>query len=109
MGFMHELGVFPVSRALQSRWKQGNVAPRWERRYPELFDKDDLRLALSQGPMGYHFFEWLAAIILHHATGYHALVTKYQFGKHARKDTVVQKLLSPKMLKLLRDRESCGP
>jgi hypothetical protein len=105
---MHELGVFPVSRGLQLRWKQGNVAPRWARRYPQLFDADDLRLAMSQGHMGYHFFEWFAAIILHHATGYHALVAKYQFGNHSRKETILQKLLSPRMLEALRDRESFG-
>jgi hypothetical protein len=102
---LHDLGVFPVSRALQSRWKQGKVAPAWKRQYPQLFDDDDLRLAKSQGHMGYHFYEWLAAIILHHATGYHALVAKYQFGKHVRKEAILEKLLPPQMLQLLRDRE----
>ena len=103
---MHDLGILPVSRALRLRWKEGKVAAEWARRYPELFDTDDVRLVQSQGHMGYHFIECFAAIILHHVTGYHALVAKYQFKPHRRKQEIIAKLFSPQMLKVLLDRRT---
>jgi len=35
-----------------------------------LFDEDDLRIAQNQAHLGYHFFEWLAAVLLYHMYGY---------------------------------------
>ena len=45
------------------------------------------------GPLGYHFIEWLAAIVLHYSTGYLALVSKYEFPRHRRKQRIVEELL----------------
>jgi VRR-NUC domain len=75
---------------------------------PELFDEDDRRLAETQGPLGLHFYEWLAAIVLHHATGYLSLVSKYEFAKHRRKQEIVEKLLPADILPMLRDRIEHG-
>jgi hypothetical protein len=66
-----QIGTVEIERTQQERWLTGRLAPEWKRRFPELFDEDDLRLAQGpQGPKGYHFVEWLAAIVLHPATGY---------------------------------------
>ena len=53
-----------------SALEERNIGCEWAQRFPELFDADDRRLAEAQGPLGYHFYEWLAAIVLHHTTGY---------------------------------------
>jgi hypothetical protein len=66
----------------------------WSKKYPELFDPDDEALAKTQSKNGHHFYEWLAAILIFHGTGYLSLVEKYQFPKHQRKLRVVEKLAS---------------
>jgi hypothetical protein len=55
-----------------------------------------------------HFYEWLAAIVLHHATGYLSLVSKYEFAKHRRKHEIIEKLLPADLLPMLRDRAEHG-
>jgi len=40
---------------------------------------------VSQGPRGYHFYEWLAAVVLHHTHGYLSLIEKYELPLHVRK------------------------
>lgn len=104
-----EIGTVEIERAQKERWLSGRLAPEWRRRFPELFDEDDLRLAQGpQGPMGYHFVEWLAAIVLHHSTGYRSLVSKYEFGNHLAKQRVVAQLLPPQVRVGLRDRVEYG-
>ena len=99
-----DIGSVEIQRSQQALWKSGTLAAEWARRFPELFDEDDRRLAETQGPLGYHFCEWLAAIVLHHATGYLSLVSKYEFAKHRRKQEIVEKLLPANLLPILRDR-----
>lgn len=65
-------------------------------------------ITLAENQPAYHFYEWLAAIILHHATGYRSLVGKYQFENHARKRAVVAKVLSPAVRELLDSRTTWG-
>jgi hypothetical protein len=48
----------------------------------------------------------LGAIILHHATGHHALISKYEFTN--RKQRVVEELLPVGVVGLLRDRVGHG-
>src|SRR5687767_8782236 len=68
----------------------GGLPREWARAYPEFFDEDDLRLATGpQGEAGFHFWEWLAAVVLHHATGYHPL-WNYEYGGH--KHAILQRL-----------------
>ena len=64
-----EIASFPFAASLKARWKNGELHREWARRYPELFDADDLRLAQNQSEFGYHFVEWLSAILLYNATG----------------------------------------
>jgi hypothetical protein len=85
------IGPIQIERPQAARWKSGHLAPEWKKKFPELFDDDDLRLANSQS--GNHFYEWLGAIVLHHTTGYLSLVEKYEFGRHRRKQDIVAQLL----------------
>jgi hypothetical protein len=104
-----EIGTVEIERAQQARWLSGSLAPEWKRRFPELFDEDDLRLAQGpQGPKGYHFVEWLAAIVLHHTAGYLSLVSKYEFRNHPAKQRIVAQLLAPDIRAALRDRVEHG-
>lgn len=105
---IREVARVHVARSQQARWRSGELVEEWFQRFPQLFDADDHRLALSQGNRGYHFWEWLGAVVLHHTTSYFALVSKYEFGKHARKQQVVQRLLPSRVLEALRDRASYG-
>lgn len=42
----------------------------------------------TQCELGYHFFEWLGAIILYEATGYVSLIEKYLSANHKRKQAL---------------------
>ncbi len=42
-------------------------------------------MGIAENQPDYHFWEWLAAIVLYHATGYRALVEKYAYANHPRK------------------------
>jgi hypothetical protein len=83
------------------KFGQGSLREEWIERYPQLFDKDDSRRARSwKRPV--YFFEWLAAIVLYHSTGYYSLITKYQTDP--RKRDVLKKMLPPQVLDLLLNR-----
>jgi VRR-NUC domain len=97
-----KIGAIQIERPQAARWKSGHLAPEWRKKFPDLFDDDDLRLATSQP--GVHFYEWLGAIVLHHATGYLSLVEKYEFGTHPRKQDIIAQLLPPPVRDVLRDR-----
>lgn len=45
---------------LKQKWREGRLQREWREAYHQLFDDDDLSLALNQIPM--HFGEWFAAI-----------------------------------------------
>jgi hypothetical protein len=93
------VNVVPSQRA---RWQNGHLAQEWRTRFPNLFDDDDLRIATSQPNV--HFYEWLGAVVLHHATGYLSLVEKYEFATHPRKQQIVTQLLPVPVRDALRDR-----
>ena len=89
---------FPVfanffsSDKLHQRFRDGSLAPEWKAAYPMIFDHDDLRIATTQAQHGYHYFEWLSAILLFHTTGMLSLVEKYAFRSHERKRGIVERL-----------------
>ena len=78
------------SSQVRSEWPRVQ-APAWLRQYPQLFDRDDLRLALSQ--QRNHFSEWFAAIHLFQRDGVRALVEKYAFEAHPAKVARMRRLL----------------
>jgi hypothetical protein len=102
---MREVGFFELSGTQRERWKGLELQRTWAKKFPELFDEEDLRLAISQGRLGYGLIEWLGAIFFHHLTGYHALVGKYQFGNHKRKRAVLKELGGDALLDVLRARQ----
>src|SRR5438552_6851490 len=77
--------AFPFQKAQREKFKAGKLGEQWAKRYPELFDHNDLGLYRNQSKRGFHFFEWLAAIIIYEATGYLSLVEKYGCAGHRRK------------------------
>lgn len=88
------LGTFAVSIQQRDHFIKGQLSQDWYEKYPAIFDEDDLRLAKTQ-PRN-HFYEWLAAILIYHSTGYYSLVEKYQFTKkrHKHKQEVIEKINS---------------
>lgn len=100
------VGTVEFEPAQRAEFAAGPLRQRWRREYPQLFDPQDAVLAEHQP--AYHFYEWLAAIILHHATGYRGLVGKYQFDNHPRKRAIVAKLLGPAVRDLLDARTTWG-
>ncbi|MCU0472984.1 MAG: hypothetical protein MUC93_06415 [Bacteroidales bacterium] len=65
----------------------------WKDIYPDIFDEDDLRLALSQGIPRYKFYEWLSAITIYNATRYLSLIEKYEFQLHKRKHQIFKSIV----------------
>ena len=74
------------------RFTDGRLGEEWRGRYPDLFDDKDVEIYRNQCRDGYHFFEWLGAILLYEATGYRSLVEKYGSKGHPRKSLVYDKL-----------------
>jgi len=95
---------FPVLRTffsrdqLHQRFRERFLVLEWWASYPQLFDEDDLRIAINQAPLGYHYFEWLCAILLYHTTGWLSLVGKYAFESHRRKRAILQSLAEPTVI-----------
>lgn len=77
------------------------LAERWAAEYPQLFDKDDIRLTTTQ-PKN-HFAEWFAAIHLFQRDGVRALVEKYLFRTHPIKRDLLSALLGPADIQTLQD------
>ena len=84
------LATFEINASLRDRFRSGELPREWQAKYPNIFDDDDLRLALSQP--NNHFYEWAGAIYLYEQQGYLSLVEKYQFKNHERKKSILQKL-----------------
>ena len=64
-------------------FRSGALLEEWASRYPQLFDERDVEITRKQ--LNYHFFEWLAAVLLYESMGYLSLVEKYETASHARK------------------------
>jgi hypothetical protein len=104
----NDFGTFSFSKSQQDRFKGGELWQEWATRYPELFDEKDVDLAKSQGPRGYHFYEWLAAVIIFNSTGYLSLVEKYETPSHLRKFKIFSSMVGPDLLQLVLDYETFG-
>lgn len=61
----------------------------------------------AAGRLGYHFVDWLAAIVLHHATGYLS-VWDYERPKNARVAEVIERVLPTEIVPMLPDRKEHG-
>lgn len=99
------LGEVPFHPRQREWWRRScELRKEWAENYEFLFDAHDVRLVESQGPLGYHFFEWLGAITLFHSTGYWSLQGKYEFPKHATKSEVTAELLPKEVCRIIRTR-----
>ncbi len=103
---LDELGLLKYHERQRERFRTGQLVIEWHESYPSLFDKQDFKIAANQAHLGYHFFEWLAAIILYKSLGLLSLVEQYEFRVHQRKQEVLTKTMSEKMLSLIREHQS---
>jgi len=92
------LATLEVDESLRKKFRSGELPKEWKSRYSDIFDDDDLRLALSQPE--YHFYEWVAAIHLYEKMGYLSLLEQYEFA-HSHKLPILQKINSDNLQKAL--------
>ena len=87
---MKHFGTILFTEGQRKRFRSGELVKEWAQIYKEIFDEDDFRITLKQ--KSYHFFEWLAAIVIYNTTGYLSLVEKYRCKNHPRKQKILRKL-----------------
>ena len=87
--------------ALLKRWLSGELPALWFRKYPKVFDRDDLRIT-KKDTLPYNFAEWLVAID-YAKRGYRILVEKYLCKNHPCKGKTLSGVLTPKQIKFLWD------
>ncbi len=85
---------------LREKWQSGILPKKWHEAYPDLFDDDDLRLALSQP--SWHFYEWLGALH-YYKKGFLVLVEQYIYRPHPRKLAILSRMVSEDDLRFLRE------
>lgn len=94
--------------AVRDEFQSGKLVTLWSSRYPDIFDGQDLRLARSQP--GYHFYEWLAAVLMYESTGYVSLIEKYDCPNlHPRKVAVFERIVGPELADWLFDDSTGKP
>ena len=102
------LAIYHTHSDLYRRFKAEDLSLSWASIYPMLFDEDDLRIAMSQAEMGYHFYEWLAAILIFHSYGLYSLVEQYQFKKHSNKQEKLAKLTNQDVISFMQSHPDIG-
>ena len=86
----------------------GELWRQWAKEYPQIFDEQDIQIAeKGAGPeMRFHFFEWLAAVLIFHSYGYSSLIEQYEFKKaHKRKQDALKHLLPCEVFRFVTDRK----
>lgn len=84
--------TFVTNDAHRDLFCKGHLVEEWSTAYPMLFDDNDTQIALNQRHLGYHYHEWLAAILLYHTTGFLSLVEAYAYKSHKRKRKILESL-----------------
>lgn len=93
----------------RKRFRDGSLADEWRLRYSMLFDAKDRELLKTEHQAQYHFFEWLAAVLLYEATGYLSLVEGYTAKTHEEKREKLRKAVSVDIFNWLAENESGQP
>jgi hypothetical protein len=98
--------TFYFDPVLREQFKTGNLIDSWFVQYPRLFDAMDLEIAKNQRGIGkdqrtYHFYEWLAAILIFHTTGYLSLIEQYEFKRHSQKRNLLHRLVSQEVFDII--------
>jgi len=89
-------------------FRSKDLVVEWARTYPMLFDDDDLRVAENQAHIGYHFYEWLAAVLIYHSFGYLSLIEKYEFKTHPQKQQILRRLAPRQVVDFILHRKGYG-
>ncbi|MDH5353807.1 MAG: VRR-NUC domain-containing protein [Gammaproteobacteria bacterium] len=95
------LSEISTTREQFEKFKRGELAEDWFKRYPELFDDDDIRVARTQAKMGLHYYEWLSALTIYQSTEYLSLIESYEFKVQKRKQKIIKDLLPEKVLEAI--------
>jgi hypothetical protein len=102
------IGELQIHSEQRARFISEGLCEEWAATYPQLFDANDLQIARNQAHLGYHYYEWLAAILLYHAWGYLSLVEHFEFKSHERKQSILRKLVTTDVIALMTDRRQHG-
>ncbi len=92
--------TLPYLKGERKLWRKRLLQGEWFREYPELFDCDDLKLAMRRDKKSYEFGEWLTAIHFWNK-GFHVLLPKYTHKANEVKYQKAVDLLGKKDVKKL--------
>jgi len=95
----HLYKKLPTATALgmeRTRFHEGSLLIEWAEQYCQIFDEQEVRIALNQP--GGHFYEWFAAAHLYETTGWLSLIESYQFRIQKWKRNVLRKLGASELL-----------
>lgn len=106
MSNFETLATFTTHRDQHVLFKSSDLVAEWARSYPMIFGADDVRLASSQGGLGYHFYEWLAAVLVYHTLGHLSLVEQYQYESHKR--ALLAEIMSPDVMSYISNHPEFG-
>lgn len=98
MSNLETYATFVTHKAHHNVFRHGHLAEDWSSMYPMLFDADDIRIAIDQRQLGYHYHEWLAAILIYHTTGFLSLIEAYAYRSHSSKRRILETLVTGKAL-----------
>ena len=99
---------FPFTRQQKRLYATGKLLSTWVKKYPFLFDHQDLKVARNQNSR--HFYERLAAIIIYETTGYRSLVENYDCGpRHPLRNAKFAKKVGKTVFDLLMSDSSETP
>jgi hypothetical protein len=93
------IGTFPTTQAQRELFRSGILMKEWAEKYPDIFDAEDANIDANQPD--YHFYEWLAAVLLWESLGYLSLVEKYQFKRHKRQQDILRQYLPTPVFELV--------
>ncbi len=94
---------YEIPSSWRDHFMSGVIWKEWAEKFPQIFDKEDCRLANNQPQ--YHFYEWCAAVKVYESTGYLSLVEKYQYKAHPRKQKIWHQLADEKTLAFIRSQK----
>lgn len=101
--------TFTFHQDQRNQFRNGSLIEYWSSRYPEIFDSDDLRVLETEHQRRYHFFEWLSAILLFEATGYHSLLESYTSQSHRQKQCRFRETVGEELFAWACDHQSGQP
>jgi hypothetical protein len=99
---LHTYATFITNDIHRNSFINGTLVEEWSATYPMLFDSDDIRIAINQRRFGYHYYEWFAAILIYHTTGFLSLIEAYAYKKHIHKQQILETLVASEILDFIK-------